>query len=440
MSFLAILFLEYLIQDILTPNHFSRWWIYQTSVPMDDLTQALSASFAVSKEPNSTAAPHPRLAQYKSKYSVLEQSERRRRFLDLQKSKRLNYVNHARRLADGDWTGADSDGEEDMEKQEEGEQKQDDGAEDEGMEIERRKLPKHYANQLMLSEWLVDVPSELDTDWTMVVCPVGKRSLIVASKCMYWTIKVRLDRDAGISWRNDNSPLFAPVLFLLKGSTAAYTKSGYCVNRFPSLLPGGNRHNSAMGKDYTILDCIYSEVDRTYYILDVMCWRGHPVYDCPTEFRFYWLQSKVQETEGLSEIAKRNPFRFLSLQSVDCTKESIQKALAAEYSFSVDGLLFYHRQTHYTPGSTPLVGWLRPYMVSDILGIEVPVGPLTTKPEYAGHQLQQILEHKKTSSEVRPANRSGGYELEYLSTPSQDSGDTLNFLNQKPIKEAHMEV
>lgn len=33
--------------------------------------------------------------------------------------------------------------------------------------------------------------------------------------------------------------------------------------------------------DYTILDCIYSEVERTYFILDVMCWRGHPVYDCP---------------------------------------------------------------------------------------------------------------------------------------------------------------
>uniref|UniRef100_A0A665UHR9 Snurportin-1 n=2 Tax=Echeneis naucrates TaxID=173247 RepID=A0A665UHR9_ECHNA len=370
---------------------------------MDDLTQALSASFAVSKEPNSTAAPHPRLAQYKSKYSVLEQSERRRRFLDLQKSKRLNYVNHARRLADGDW--ADSDPEEDMEKQEEGEQQQHANTEEEGMEIERRKLPKHYANQLMLSEWLVDVPSELDTEWLMVVCPVGKRSLIVASK----------------------------------GSTAAYTKSGYCVNRFPSLLPGGNRHNSAMGKDYTILDCIYSEVDRTYYILDVMCWRGHPVYDCPTEFRFYWLQSKVQETDGLSEIAKRNPFRFVSLQSTDCTAESIQKALAAEYSFSVDGLLFYHRQTHYTPGSTPLVGWLRPYMVTDILGIEVPVGPLTIKPEYACHQLQQILEHKKISSEVRPANRSGGYELEYLSTPSQNSPDSLNFLNQNPIREANME-
>ncbi len=64
-------------------------------------------------------------------------------------SKRLNYVNHARRLADGDWTGADSDGEEDMEKKEEGEQAQDGNTEEEEeMEIERRKLPKHYANQV----------------------------------------------------------------------------------------------------------------------------------------------------------------------------------------------------------------------------------------------------------------------------------------------------
>lgn len=375
---------------------------------MDDLTRALSASFAVSKEPNSTAGPHPRLAQYKSKYSVLEQSERRRRFLEQQKTKRLNYVNHARRLADGDWTGADSDGEEQLEAQEQGEQPRDapEEVEEEGMEVERRKLPKHYANQLMLSEWLVDVPSELARDWLLVVCPVGKRSLIVASK----------------------------------GSTAAYTKSGYCVNRFPSLLPGGNRHNSAMGKDYTILDCIYSEVDRTYYILDVMCWRGHPVYDCPTEFRFYWLQSKVQETEGLSDIAKRNPFRFVSLQSTDCAVESIHKSLAADYSFNVDGLLFYHKQTHYTPGSTPLVGWLRPYMVSDILGIQVPDGPLTKKPDYAGHQLQQILEHKKISSEVRPVGSSGGYELEHLSTPSQNGADEMVFLNHKPIREARMEM
>ncbi|MBZ3883410.1 Snurportin-1 [Sciurus carolinensis] len=302
----------------------------------------------VEEDLNSTAAPHPRLSQYKSKYSSLEQSERRRRLLELQKLKRLDYVNHARRLAEDDWAGMESE--------------EEDKKDDEEMDIDTgKKLPKRYANQLMLSEWLIDVPSDLGQEWIVVVCPVGKRALIVASR----------------------------------GSTSAYTKSGYCVNRFSSLLPGGNRRNSTNAKEYTILDCIYSEVNQTYYVLDVMCWRGHPFYDCQTDFRFYWMHSKLPEEEGLGEKTKLNP---------------------------VDGLLFYHKQTHYSPGSTPLVGWLRPYMVSDVLGVAVPAGPLTTKPEYAGHQLQQIIEHKRSQKEsmkelTHKTSENGHYELEHLSTP-----------------------
>ena len=54
-------------------------------------------------------------------------------------------MNHARRLADGDWTGPDSEEEEEMEKKEEGDEKKE---EEEGMEIEKRKLLRHYANQV----------------------------------------------------------------------------------------------------------------------------------------------------------------------------------------------------------------------------------------------------------------------------------------------------
>ncbi|XP_036763529.2 snurportin-1 isoform X2 [Manis pentadactyla] len=309
---------------------------------MEELSQALASSFFVSQDLNSTAAPNPRLSQYKSKYSSLEQSERRHRLLELQKSKRLDYVNHARRLAEDDWSGVESE-------EEEGKR---DGEE---MDIgPGKKLPKRYANQ---------------------------------------------------------------------GSTSAYTKSGYCVNRFSSLLPGGNRQNSITAKDYTILDCIYSEVNQTYYVLDVMCWRGHPFYDCQTDFRFYWLHSKLPEEEGLGEKTKLNPFKFVGLKNFPCTPESLCKVLSMDFPFEVDGLLFYHKQTHYSPGSTPLVGWLRPYMVSDVLGVAVPAGPLTTKPEYAGHQLQQIIEHKKNQKEgtkeklTHKASESGHYELEYLSTP-----------------------
>lgn len=34
----------------------------------------------------------------------------------------------------------------------------------------------------MLSEWLVDVPLDLEKEWVVVVCPVGKRALVVASR------------------------------------------------------------------------------------------------------------------------------------------------------------------------------------------------------------------------------------------------------------------
>lgn len=67
-------------------------------------------------------------------------------------SKRLNCVNHARRLANGDWTGADSDEEveqegENMEKQSGREQQENGKTEEEEMEVERRK-PRSYANQV----------------------------------------------------------------------------------------------------------------------------------------------------------------------------------------------------------------------------------------------------------------------------------------------------
>lgn len=34
----------------------------------------------------------------------------------------------------------------------------------------------------MLSEWVIDPPCGLEKDWLMVVCPVGKRLLLVANK------------------------------------------------------------------------------------------------------------------------------------------------------------------------------------------------------------------------------------------------------------------
>ncbi len=46
----------------------------------------------------------------------------------------------------------------------------------------------------------------------------------------------------------------------------------------------------------------------------------------------------------------------------------------------LDGILFYHKQTHYTSGSTPLVGWLKPWMLPDMLSVPIPDSIMTSRP------------------------------------------------------------
>lgn len=64
----------------------------------------------------------------------------------------------------------------------------------------------------------------------------------------------------------------------------------------------------------------------------------------------------------------------------------------------IDGLLFYHKRTHYLFGSTPLVVWLKPYMLPEILGIEVPQCQLGHQPadytNYADH-MKKVAEDKE---------------------------------------------
>lgn len=57
-----------------------------------------------------------------------------------------------------------------------------------------------------------------------------------------------------------------------------------------------------------------------------------------------------------------------------------------------DGLLFYHKESLYISGFTPLVGWLKPHMVMELFGVsvhslyleKVPEG-YTTLTDYVNH-------------------------------------------------------
>ena len=48
------------------------------------------------------------------------------------------------------------------------------------LQIRQRKLRKTYKNQLMLSEWLVEVPVDMAEKWLLILCPEVSSDLIMS--------------------------------------------------------------------------------------------------------------------------------------------------------------------------------------------------------------------------------------------------------------------
>ncbi|KAF9109724.1 hypothetical protein BGX27_007277 [Mortierella sp. AM989] len=131
----------------------------------------------------------------------------------------------------------------------------------------RRKDRNPFRDQMMIPEALTDIPIDLDSNYYIVPLPIGHRCFVISAD----------------------------------GKTTARLPSGQLlVSAFDSCLPAGsNQYRGNRRSDYCILDCVYSSATRTFWTLDIMCWRGHPVYECETEFRFWWLRGKLAEIEEL---------------------------------------------------------------------------------------------------------------------------------------------
>ena len=65
--------------------------------------------------------------------------------------------------------------------------------------------------------------------------------------------------------------------------------------------------------------------------------------------------------------------RFERLPYYDSSPETLAKLFGESgqlpFSVDLDGILFYNNETHYTHGPTPLVGWLKAFMLPEILGL-----------------------------------------------------------------------
>jgi len=118
----------------------------------------------------------------------------------------------------------------------------------------------------------------------------------------------------------------------------------------------------------------------------------------------HWIDSKIQELPEMENSeTETNTYSILSLPRIKCSS-NLTDALTNLPSelFPLDGILFYHRHAHYHYGTTPLVMWLKPFMLPEILGIWVP-SPLDEKPDdYVDfqHYINRTMKKKKCSNTV----------------------------------------
>ena len=87
----------------------------------------------------------------------------------------------------------------------------------------------------------------------------------------------------------------------------------------------------------------------------------------------------------------------------------------------LDGILFYHRELNYMPGHTPLVSWLKGYMVPEMLGVGVGNTLMAQKPaNYAGMQaeikeFETKYAQKKEKIKAKEENRRQGHKKRFSS-------------------------
>ncbi|CAG9855980.1 unnamed protein product [Phyllotreta striolata] len=308
---------------------------------------------------NSVSHPHAFL--YKFKESKFSQNERRLKYLEEQKIRRQELTDKNRELCDLFIKEIEE------------------SREDEEMELdstENRRTNRLYF-KLMITEWFLDIPEDLEENWFVKLVPEGFRILLVA--------------------RNQH--------------TFIYNNKGRFLFRIKTNFPGGGN-----GKENgtTVLDCVCNKKINTVFILDCLFWNSMSTIDSEASFRFYWLANKFKENPELGQFWK---YKFVLVEALPAERSLIQDKMfqtmtVESHSLLYEGITFYHKESQYTFGYTPLATWLASYMLPEKLGIDIPEIYLGKRPQNYVN-LQHFVENESLFTKKRKRKtRTPGEQME----------------------------
>ncbi|CAJ0745019.1 12406_t:CDS:10 [Entrophospora sp. SA101] len=287
---------------------------------IDELSELLSNNL-ISTNKTTFRAKNYKASPLLTRSKKETQEERRKQALEEQKRRKCDFFTHARNLAFADLLTKPIKRRFEVE--------QDDDENNDKISIKKAR------HKVMHAEWMYELPNDLEENWYVVLCPVG--------------------------------------------NTMSRLRNGGVMDVFESNLPaGGSNYKGNKTTDYCILDCVYDQATFTFYVLDMMCWKGHPIYDCDTEFRFYWLTTKFNEVDppitapslGTMATVNNSIYKFIPLSPLNCSPKQISSLISDSnpFGYRSDGLLFFNKQTQYVIGETPLCGWIGIEKVKEILG------------------------------------------------------------------------
>jgi snurportin-1 len=164
---------------------------------------------------------------------------------------------------------------------------------------------------MMLAEWLFSAPEDISS-WFIIPCPLGQRCLVVVQS----------------------------------HRTHIYGKYGNLIKTMFTNLP-----------KQTILYCIYDNRTSIYNIIDIIMWNGQ---DYSTQIECQCRYFMLMSLNGDSRLNEY--FQILPRFKIEDKQDFIE---------AEDGYLFYHPLGFYESGYSPLVCWLKPFMIEEILGIKL---------------------------------------------------------------------
>lgn len=181
----------------------------------------------------------------------------------------------------------------------------------------------------------------------------------------------------------------------------------------------------------TILDCYYNGSTKTFYVLDVLAYKGSDLRMTTCDFRFFWIKNKMIDDD--LGVIDDSGMKMESLAYYDM--ENLEETLARFENFpmfennepELDGLLFYHKDSHYVEGKTPLVLWLFPFMVPEIFpehNFLIDPMYLKQRPENYTNYLDFIKQFNEKAAEKK-RNRRRGRNMKMDVEVSEDQSELL---------------